>query len=93
MSWLELTFTEMVEVSEELFRGRAEGREFSSRCYSVAGVHDNLNKEPEAGISVLVSHARELSQLRTQMRAFVVLKITDQANNRACMGLEARSQH
>lgn len=47
-SWLELTFTEMVEVSEELFRGRAGGGEFSSRCYSVAGAHDNLNKESEA---------------------------------------------
>ena len=45
---MELTFTEMVEVSEERFRGRAGGGEFSSRCYSVAGAHDNLNKESEA---------------------------------------------
>lgn len=89
----ELTFTEMVEVSEELFGGRAGGGAFSSRCYSVAGAHDNLSKEPEAGISVLVSHARETSQLRTQMRALEVLKITDQANDRTCMGLEERSQH
>lgn len=59
----------------------------------MAGAHDNLSKEPEAGISVLVSHAREMSQLRTQMRALDVLKITDQVNDRTCMGLEERSQH
>lgn len=52
----ELTFTEMVEVSEELF-GRAGGgihfeMLFSGRCSLIISV-----KSP-AGISVLVSHAR-----------------------------------
>lgn len=43
-------------MSEELFRGRAGGGEFSSRCYSVAGAHDNLNKEPEAAAAA--EHAK-----------------------------------